>query len=53
MLPVESNDDIDSQRSKGTHPNGDETLNNDGWATFSGTGSTAVYQLAGICALIK
>ncbi|PDY36253.1 peptidase S8 [Bacillus wiedmannii] len=52
MLPVEPNDEIDTQLSGGTHPNGDETRNNDGWAAFSGT-SAAAPQLAGICALLK
>ncbi|PWE69613.1 peptidase S8, partial [Bacillus cereus] len=52
MLPVEPNDEIDTTFSGGTHPNGDETRNNDGWAAFSGT-SAAAPQLAGICALIK
>ncbi|WP_239460871.1 S8 family serine peptidase [Bacillus cereus] len=52
MLPVEPNDVIDNQLFGGTHPNGDETCNNDGWAAFSGT-SAAAPQLAGICALLK
>ena len=52
MLPVQPSDDIDSKLSGGTHPNGDETRNNDGWAAFSGT-SAAAPQLAGVCALIK
>ncbi|HDR7677150.1 TPA: S8 family serine peptidase [Bacillus wiedmannii] len=52
MLPVEPNDFLDKQLSGGTHPNGDETRNNDGWAAFSGT-SAAAPQLAGICALLK
>src|SRR5215213_4191744 len=59
MLPVEPGDDIDSTPSTvigglqgGTHPNGDETTNNDGWAAFSGT-SAAAPQLAGVAALIK
>jgi subtilisin family serine protease len=52
MLPVEPNDFLDNNLSNGTHPNGDETVNNDGWAAFSGT-SAACPQLAGICALIK
>ncbi|ULN61954.1 S8 family serine peptidase [Bacillus velezensis] len=52
MLPVEPRDEIDAELFGGTHPNGDETLNNDGWAAFSGT-SAAAPQLAGVCALIK
>jgi hypothetical protein len=36
----------------GTHPNGDETATNDGWAAFSGT-SAAAPQIAGVCALIR
>lgn len=52
MLPVEANDDIDKGNAGGTHPNGDETANNDGWAAFSGT-SAAAPQLAGAAALIK
>lgn len=59
MLPVEPGDSIDSTPSSvpgglqgGTHPNGDETTNNDGWAAFSGT-SAAAPQLAGVAALIK
>ena len=52
MLPVEPGDQIDSALAGGNHPNGDETLPNDGWAAFSGT-SAAAPQLAGICALIK
>jgi subtilisin family serine protease len=62
MLPVEPGDSIDSTPwnvhppqsglQGGTHPNGDETANNDGWAAFSGT-SAAAPQLAGVAALIK
>lgn len=52
MLPVEANDEIDRGNAGGTHPNGDETTNNDGWAAFSGT-SAAAPQLAGAAALIK
>lgn len=52
MLPLEPGDDIDSGNSGGTHPNGDETTGNDGWAAFSGT-SAAAPQLAGAAALIK
>ncbi len=52
MLPVEAQDQIDVGNSGGTHPNGDETTNKDGWAAFSGT-SAAAPQLAGAAALIK
>ena len=52
MLPVEANDELDRSESGGTHPNGDETAPDDGWAAFSGT-SAAAPQLAGAAALIK
>src|SRR5712692_8143050 len=52
MFPLQPNDQIDVGNAGGTHPNGDETANNDGWAAFSGT-SAAAPQLAGISALIK
>jgi subtilisin family serine protease len=53
MLPVEPGDDIDTRLATGgSHPNADETANNDGWAAFSGT-SAAAPQLAGAAALIK
>jgi hypothetical protein len=58
MLPVEPKDSIDSVAwnagglQGGTHPQGDETANNDGWAAFSGT-SAAAPQLAGAAALVK
>jgi hypothetical protein len=52
MLPVEPSDSIDQGNAGGTHPNGDETATNDGWACFSGT-SAAAPQLAGVAALIK
>ena len=52
MLPIEAGDDIDLQLSGGTHPNGDETTNSDGWGAFSGT-SAAAPQLAGAAALVK
>lgn len=43
---------LDRVLSGGNHPNGDETLPNDGWAAFSGT-SAAAPQIAGLCALMK
>lgn len=52
MLPVEPGDTLDTNLAGGTHPNGDETAPDDGWAAFSGT-SAAAPQLAGICALMK
>jgi hypothetical protein len=61
MLPLEPGNSIDSKPwnhpdgnglQGGTHPNGDETANNDGWGAFSGT-SAAAPQLAGAAALIK
>jgi subtilisin family serine protease len=52
MLPVQPNDTLDQSLAGGTHPNGDQTATNDGWAAFSGT-SAAAPQLAGACALIK
>lgn len=52
MLPLQAGCQIDGGTSGGTHPNGDETANNDGWAAISGT-SAAAPQIAGVCALIK
>ncbi len=52
MLPLPEGSAIDTGNAGGTHPNGDETTANDGWAVFSGT-SAACPQLAGVCALIK
>ena len=52
MLPLEAGDEIDVGNAGGTHPNGDETTNKDGWAAFSGT-SAAAPQLAGAAALVK
>jgi Subtilase family len=52
MLPLQPSDDIDTGNAGGTHPNGDETADNDGWAAFSGT-SAAAPQLAGVAALVK
>ena len=52
MLPVQPGDEIDQSHAGGTHPEGDETDPDDGWAAFSGT-SAAAPQIAGVCALIK
>lgn len=52
MLPLEKGSSIDTGNAGGTHPNGDETDSNDGWAAFSGT-SAAAPQLAGAAALVK
>jgi hypothetical protein len=52
MLPVEPRDYLDKSLSGNTHPNGDETAPDDGWAAFSGT-SAAAPQVAGVCALMK
>lgn len=52
MLPVQPGDDIDTQLSGNFFPDKDQTLPNDGWATFSGT-SAAAPQIAGICSLLK
>ena len=52
MLPIPEGCALDTQLAGGTHPNGDETATNDGWAAFSGT-SAATPQVAGVCALIK
>jgi subtilisin family serine protease len=52
MLPLSEGAQIDAGNAGGTHPNGDETPNNDGWAAFSGT-SASCPQVAGVCALIK
>jgi subtilisin family serine protease len=52
MLPLESKSSIDTGNAGGTHPNGDETAPDDGWAAFSGT-SAAAPQLAGAAALVK
>ncbi len=52
MLPLQEGCQIDVGSAGGTHPNGDETAGNDGWAAISGT-SAAAPQLAGVAALIK
>ena len=52
MLPLEPGDQIDTGKAGGTHPPGDETAPDDGWAAFSGT-SAAAPQLAGAAALVK
>jgi hypothetical protein len=52
VLPVQPGCSTDVNSSGGTHPNGDETTSNDGWAALSGT-SAAAPQVAGVCALIK
>lgn len=51
MLPVPPGCAIDRDHAGGTHPEGDETAPDDGWAAFSGT-SAAAPQLAGVCALL-
>ncbi len=51
MLPLQPGDNIDRGNAGGSHPNGDETANNDGWAAFSGT-SAAAPQMAGAAALV-
>jgi hypothetical protein len=52
MLPLEPGCEIDEDCAGGTHPNGDQTAPDDGWAAISGT-SAAAPQIAGVCALIK
>jgi subtilisin family serine protease len=52
MFPLQPGDAIDVGNGGGTHPNGDETAKDDGWAAFSGT-SAAAPQLAGAAALVK
>ena len=51
MLPLPEGSILDTSLSGGSHPNGDETPGNDGWAAFSGT-SASCPQIAGVCALI-
>lgn len=53
MLPLQPGDDIDRDLGNGaTHPDGDETAPDDGWAAISGT-SAAAPQLAGAAALVR
>ena len=53
MLPLQPGDAIDRDLGNGqSHPKGDETPPDDGWAAFSGT-SAAAPQVAGACALLK
>ena len=52
MLPIPAGCEIDAGRAGGTHPDGDETANNDGWGAFSGT-SAAAPQIAGVVALLR
>jgi subtilisin family serine protease len=52
MLPLQPNCAIDIDLAGGSHPNADETANNDGWAAISGT-SAAAPQLAGAAALVR
>lgn len=52
MLPIAEGCQLDTGSAGGTHPNGDETPANDGWAAFSGT-SASCPQIAGVCALLK
>jgi len=52
MLPIPAGCAIDVGNGGGTHPDGDETATDDGWAAFSGT-SAAAPQIAGVCALIR
>jgi|tagenome__1003787_1003787.scaffolds.fasta_scaffold20964982_2 subtilisin family serine protease len=51
MLPVAAGCLIDRGNAGGAHPNGDQTVDDDGWAAFSGT-SAAAPQIAGVCALV-
>ena len=52
MLPIPAGCAIDQNNAGGSHPNGDETAADDGWAAFSGTSASAP-QIAGVCALMK
>ncbi len=51
MLPVAEGSQLDEALAGGSHPNGDETPADDGWAAFSGT-SAAAPMVAGAAALI-
>lgn len=51
MLPVAEGSQLDTALAEGSHPNGDETPPDDGWAAFSGT-SAAAPMVAGAVALI-
>jgi Subtilase family len=52
MLPIPPGCEIDTGNAGLTHPDGDETPDDDGWGGFSGT-SAAAPQLAGAVALIR
>lgn len=52
MLPLQAGCLIDTDLAGGTHPDGDETDPDDGWAAISGT-SAAAPQIAGVCALLR
>lgn len=52
MLPIPAGCIIDTGSAGGSHPTGDETAGDDGWAAFSGTSASAP-QIAGACALMK
>jgi subtilisin family serine protease len=52
MLPLAPGEGIDVEYAGATHPDGDETAPDDGWAAFSGT-SAAAPQVAGVCALMR
>jgi hypothetical protein len=52
LLPLQEGCEIDQDLAGGSHPSGDETANDDGWAAISGT-SAAAPQLAGAAALVK
>lgn len=52
MLPLQAGSSIDVGLAGRTHPDGDETAGDDGWAAISGT-SAAAPQVAGVCALVR